>query len=105
MLCFANLKGKPLWTRIDEYETEPREASTLQQDQYILCLSLQTELLLLWMLLMATVVATFIIQRYRYTAIPPSGAAMVLGILAGLAVKLAGKDALFAFVQQDCSFT
>ena len=52
----------------------------------------QTELLLLWMLLMATVVATFVIQRYHWTAVPPSAAAMVLGILAGIAVKVAGAE-------------
>ena len=54
---------------------------------------LQTELLLLWMLLMATVVATYLIQRYHLTAVPPSGAAMVLGILAGIAAKIAGDSA------------
>ena len=41
---------------------------------------------------MATVVATFVIQRYRFTAIPPSGAAMMLGILAGIAIKLTGDE-------------
>ena len=51
---------------------------------------LQRELLLVWLLLVVTVVATFTIQRFRITALPPSGAAMIIGILVGGAVRLAG---------------
>ncbi|KAK9818672.1 hypothetical protein WJX74_002819 [Apatococcus lobatus] len=48
------------------------------------------ELTLVWILLIVTVIVTFFIQRYRITYIPPSGAAMVLGILVGSVMKLSG---------------
>ena len=51
---------------------------------------LQEALTLVWLLLIATVVLTYFIQRYKVTAIPPSSAAMTLGILCGGVVKLAG---------------
>lgn len=50
----------------------------------------QEELALIWSLLVTTVVATFFIQRYKITYIPPSAAAMTLGMVYGGIAKLAG---------------
>lgn len=52
--------------------------------------TLQEELALIWVLLISTVVATFFIQHYKITYIPPSGAAMALGMVYGGFAKLAG---------------
>lgn len=57
---------------------------------------LQRELTLVWVLLIVTVIVTFFIQRYRITYIPPSGAAMVLGILVGSVMKLSGQPSVSA---------
>ena len=57
---------------------------------------LQRELTLVWVLLIVTVIVTFFIQRYRITYIPPSGAAMVLGILVGSVMKLSGHPSVNA---------
>jgi hypothetical protein len=48
-------------------------------------------LALIWVLLISTVVATFFIQHYKITYIPPSGAAMALGMVYGGFAKLAGE--------------
>lgn len=50
----------------------------------------------MWLLLIATVVATYFIQRYRVTLLPPCTAAMTMGIICGGVVKVAG--AAFACV-------
>ena len=50
----------------------------------------QEELALIWVLLISTVMATFFIQHYKITYIPPSGAAMALGMVYGGFAKLAG---------------
>ncbi len=60
----------------------------------------QEELALIWSLLVTTVVATFFIQRYKITYIPPSAAAMTLGMVYGGIAKLAGDQhiPLLAFI-------
>ncbi|KAK9809257.1 hypothetical protein WJX72_012251 [[Myrmecia] bisecta] len=55
------------------------------------------ELMLVWCLLIVTVVATFFIQRYQIHAVPPSAAAMALGIVCGGIVKLAGLSKTLTF--------
>ncbi|KAK9915576.1 hypothetical protein WJX75_001018 [Coccomyxa subellipsoidea] len=55
------------------------------------------ELALIWSLLVTTVVATFFIQRYKITYIPPSAAAMTLGMVYGGIAKLAGLTATLRF--------
>ena len=50
----------------------------------------QKELLLVWGLLTILVVITYFIQRYRWHLVPPSGIAMVLGMVAGLIFRLSG---------------
>ena len=52
--------------------------------------ALQEELAFIWVLLITTVVATFFIEHYKITAIPPSGAAMALGMVFGGIGRLAG---------------
>lgn len=52
---------------------------------------MQEELALLFFLLLAAVVATFFIQHYKLTWLPPSAAAMSLGILGGGIAWLMGK--------------
>ena len=47
----------------------------------------------MWLLLIATVTATFFIQRWHLHYFPPSAAAMLLGMLCGGLVKLTGKAA------------
>ena len=56
-----------------------------------ICNSLQEELALLFFLLLAAVVATFFIQHYKLTWLPPSAAAMCLGILGGGVAWLMGE--------------
>ena len=51
----------------------------------------QEELAFIWVLLITTTVATFFIEHYKITAIPPSGAAMALGMVFGGIGRLAGK--------------
>ena len=60
------------------------------------CLS-QLELLVVWLLLILTVVATFFVQRHRVTALPPAAASMLLGIAAGVIVRIAGLAAPLRF--------
>ena len=50
----------------------------------------QEELALLFFLLLAAVVATFFIQHYKILWLPPSAAAMCLGILGGGVAWLMG---------------
>ena len=50
----------------------------------------QEELTLVWLLLITTVLTSFFIQRYHVQFIPPSGAAMVLGMICGGIAKAAG---------------
>ncbi len=52
---------------------------------------MQEELALLFFLLLAAVVATFFIQHYKLTWLPPSAAAMSLGIIGGGIAWLMGK--------------
>ena len=66
---------------------------------------LQEALTLVWLLLIATVVLTYFIQRYKVTAIPPSSAAMTLGILCGGVVKLAGTTLYVPERKQQATFT
>lgn len=70
--------------------TQCKRAVTGLNTAALNCFLLQRDLLLVWLLLIATVLATFTIQRFKVTHLPPSGAAMVIGILAGGAVRLAG---------------
>ena len=53
----------------------------------------QEDLLLIWALLTATVIITYLIQRFRVTWLPPSAAALVLGALCGIGIKIAGARA------------
>jgi NhaP-type Na+/H+ or K+/H+ antiporter len=57
-----------------------------------LSLPLQADLLAVWVLLIATVVATFFLQRQRerFHFLPPAAAALVFGILTGVALRAAG---------------
>lgn len=74
-----------------------------------ICNSSQEELALLFFLLLAAVVATFFIQHYKLTWLPPSAAAMCLGILGGgvawlmgeLPCHLSSADAC-TLVRQNC---
>ncbi len=50
----------------------------------------QKELLLIWGLLTTLVVITYFIQRYQWHFVPPSGIAMVLGMVAGMIFRLSG---------------
>ncbi len=56
---------------------------------------MQEELTLVWLLLITTVLTSFFIQRYHVQYIPPSGAAMILGMACGGIAKAAG-ECLFA---------
>lgn len=58
----------------------------------------QEELTLVWLLLIATVLTSFFIQRYQVQFIPPSGAAMILGMVCGGIVKIAGMHMLASYV-------
>jgi hypothetical protein len=60
----------------------------------------QEGLLVVWLLLILTVVATFFIQRHKLTAIPPSAAAMAIGIVVGVIVTTAG---IQTFASDSCS--
>jgi len=51
---------------------------------------LQLELLVIWLLLIGTVIATFFVQRHRVTALPPAAASMLLGVVAGFVLRVAG---------------
>lgn len=55
----------------------------------------QKELLLVWGLLTILVVITYFIQRYRWHLVPPSGIAMVLGMVAGLIFRLSGAHSAY----------
>ncbi|KAL4513618.1 hypothetical protein Ndes2526A_g04953 [Nannochloris sp. 'desiccata'] len=49
------------------------------------------ELLVVWLLLISIVIATYLIQRYRISSIlPPSSSALVIGIFFGIASRIAG---------------
>jgi NhaP-type Na+/H+ or K+/H+ antiporter len=51
----------------------------------------QGELLVVWLLLISIVIATYLIQRYRISSIlPPSSSALVIGIIFGIASRIAG---------------
>ena len=52
--------------------------------------ALQEELAFIWVLLITTVCVTFFIEHHKITAIPPSGAAMALGMVFGGIGRLAG---------------
>ena len=67
---------------------------------------MQRELTLVWVLLIVTVIVTFFIQRYRITYIPPSGAAMIIGILVGSFMKLSGEasDAAWIVLTDPCKY-
>lgn len=55
------------------------------------------ELTLVWLLLITTVLTSFFIQRYHVQYIPPSGAAMILGMACGGIAKAAGLQAALRF--------
>ena len=57
----------------------------------------RVELLLVWLLLISTVVATFFVQRHRIAWLPPAAAAMLLGVAAGGVVRLSGLAAPLRF--------
>ena len=50
---------------------------------FYICYALQEEVFLLFLMLLGGVVATFFIQHYKLTWLPPSAAAMSLGIFGG----------------------
>ena len=52
--------------------------------------TLQEELTLVWLLLITTVLTSFFIQRFNVQYIPPSGAAMILGMMCAGVFKVAG---------------
>lgn len=53
---------------------------------------------MVWLLLILTVVATFFIQRHKVTAVPPSAAAMAIGIVVGVIVTTAGQQSHIALL-------
>lgn len=55
------------------------------------------ELTLVWLLLITTVLTSFFIQRFHIQYIPPSGAAMILGMICGGVAKAAGLQAALRF--------
>lgn len=58
----------------------------------------QEELTLVWLLLITTVLTSFFIQRYQVQFIPPSGAAMILGMVCGGIVKVAGNARMLPLI-------
>jgi hypothetical protein len=58
-----------------------------------MCMHPQEELLFVWLLLIAAVVASFLILRYKLTLVTPSAAALCLGIVAGIGANVAGAPA------------
>ena len=44
----------------------------------------QAELLIVWTLLITILTVSYVIQRKKFRALPPSSSAMLLGILAGI---------------------
>ena len=60
----------------------------------------QEELAFVWVLLIATTVATFFIEHYKITAVPPSGAAMALGMVFGGIGRLAGSSPSVNFAKE-----
>lgn len=50
----------------------------------------QEELLVVWVLLITAVVASFLILQFKLTLITPSAAALSLGIVAGIGASVAG---------------
>lgn len=44
----------------------------------------------MWLLLMSTVLLSYCIQRYRFTSLPPSSCALLLGVVAGGASRALG---------------
>ncbi|EFN57311.1 hypothetical protein CHLNCDRAFT_143932 [Chlorella variabilis] len=48
------------------------------------------ELMVVWLLLIVTIVTSYFIQRQRFRWLPPSSSAMLLGIGAGVASRIAG---------------
>ncbi|KAK9843766.1 hypothetical protein WJX81_005547 [Elliptochloris bilobata] len=55
------------------------------------------ELLFMWLLLIAAVVASFFILQYNLTLITPSAAALCLGIVAGTGASIAGMTSTLRF--------
>ena len=51
-------------------------------------LSFQEELTVVWLLLIAVVVATYLIQSYRITLLPPSSSALLLGVFFGVVSRI-----------------
>lgn len=51
----------------------------------------------MWLLLIAVVVATYFIQSYRITLLPPSSSALLLGVFFGAASRVAGLAAPLRF--------
>lgn len=51
---------------------------------------MQEELTVVWLLLITVVVATYFLQSYRVTILPPSSSALLLGIFFGIISRLAG---------------
>lgn len=58
-----------------------------------MCVHPQEELLFVWLLLIAAVVASFLILQYKLTLVTPSAAALCLGIVAGIGANVAGAPA------------
>lgn len=52
--------------------------------------------MLVWLLLIATVLTSFFIQRFQLQYVPPSGAAIILGMVCGGFAKAAGAFAAHA---------
>lgn len=52
---------------------------------------------MVWLLLITVVVATYFIQAYRITLLPPSSSALVLGIFFGVAGRIAGLSQTLRF--------
>ena len=52
---------------------------------------------MVWLLLIAVVVATYFIQAYRITLLPPSSSALVLGVFFGVASRIAGLSQTLRF--------
>eukprot|EP00887_Chlorella_sp_A99_P005897 scaffold1.g5897.t1 len=48
------------------------------------------EIFLVWLLLMATMLITYLIQRFRFTSLPPSSCSLILGVLVGGISRLMG---------------
>ncbi|KAA6419187.1 MAG: CPA1 family transporter: sodium ion proton, partial [Trebouxia sp. A1-2] len=82
---------------ISHTHTKPLHTLVITQKTTLSLQIVQEELTLVWLLLITTVLTSFFIQRYHVQYIPPSGAAMILGMACGGIAKAAGLQAALRF--------